>query len=165
MKIAVLSDVHDSFNNLEKTIKEIKNSKCEVIIFCGDFGGPVAARKLAEAKIKTYAVFGNVDGAVYEITTYFKDNSPHVTLFKDVGYVDIDNKKISFCHYPEFAEGLASTGKYDVVFHGHTHIPSSKKIGKTLLCCPGEIIGYKTGKCTFGIYDTETNGFSIIEVK
>ncbi len=165
MKIAVLSDIHDNFDNLEKALKEIKRSQCDIIIFCGDFGGPAIAKKLAEAKLKTYAVFGNVDGAIYEITTYFKENAPHVTLFRDMGFIEIDNKKIAFCHYPEFAEGLAHTRKYDVVFHGHTHIPDSKKIENTLLCCPGEIIGYKTGKVTFGIFDTKTGQFIIKEVQ
>jgi len=41
---------------------------------------------------------------------------------------------------------LASTGKYDAVFCGHTHKPSVEKIGKTLLANLGEVHGSQ-GKC------------------
>ena len=131
--------------------------------FCGDFCSPTSAKILFELKVPIYVVFGNVDGAQFEITDWAKDNAPHVKLFKVLGEVELGNRKIAFCHYPEFAVGLASTGKYDAVFFGHTHKSSVEKVGKTLLVNPGDVHGSR-GKCSFGIYNTERNKIEIREV-
>lgn len=158
MKIAILSDVHDNIWNLEKASKQTKEMGCEAIIFCGDFGGPPTAEKLVESNLPLYAVFGNIDGAVQEITSMTNER---FILFKVFGEFELGNRKIGLCHYPELAEGLASTGKYDAVFHGHTHTSRVEKIGKTFLVNPGEIAGFKN-EPSFGVYDTETNEVKII---
>lgn len=164
MKIAVLSDIHDNFQNLTKALQIIKQEKCETIIFCGDYCSPSAFKKLAESGIKLFAIFGNVDGAKYEIMKAIMENNYKIEQKNDLLEIELDDKKIAVCHKPEFAEGLAATGKYDVVFYGHTHMSEQKKIDKTLLANPGEIHG-GLGKCSFGVYDTTLNKFKIIEVK
>lgn len=161
MKIAILSDIHDNIWNLKRVLKEIK--EVEAIIFCGDMGSPASAKLLFSLNVPIYAVFGNVDGAHFEITNWVKDNAPHVKLFKVLGEIELGNRRIAFCHYPKFAKALAFTGKYDVVFCGHKHSPSVEKIGKTLLARPGEIMAFH-GKCNFGIYDTEKNEMEIKEL-
>lgn len=162
MKVAVLSDIHDNIWNLEKVLMRLKDEKIEAIIFCGDFCAPFTFRKLEESGIPIYAVFGNVDGAQQEITE-LADKNKNVKLDKYLLEIELGNKKIAFCHNNKLAEGLASTKKYDAVFHGHTHISRTEKIGKTLLANPGEIHGFK-GECSFGIYDTETNEIKIIKI-
>lgn len=163
MKIAVLSDIHDNIWNLKKVLKRVKKEKCEALLFCGDYCAPSVAKLIIELKLPTYAVFGNVDGAHYEITKLVESLS-YYHQFKEMVEVELDGRKIAVTHYHEFAQGLASTGKYDVVFHGHTHKAEQKRIGKTLLANPGEIMGFY-GKCTFGIYGTKTNEFKRIEIK
>lgn len=164
MKIAVLSDIHDNIWGLEKVLKRVRKEKCEVIIFCGDYCSPSTFKMLAEFGLPLSAVFGNVDGAHYEIMRAIQENKYQVKQEKDFLKVECDGRKIALCHKPEFAEGLASSGKYDVVFYGHTHEVRQKKVGKTLLANPGEVHG-SFGKCTFGIYDTITGKFKIMEVK
>jgi len=164
MKIAVLSDIHDNIWNLEKVLESLKNDKVDAIIFCGDFCAPLTFRKLADFSLPLYAVFGNVDGAQKEITDLTFKNYKNVTLEKDLLEVELGGKKIAVCHNNRFAEGLAKTGKYDAVFHGHTHTSRIEKIGKTLLANPGEVHSGISGKCTFGIYDTIKNEIEIEEV-
>lgn len=165
MRTAVLSDIHDNIWNLKKVLKRVKKEKCEVILFCGDYCAPSVVKLIIELKLLTYAVFGNVDGAHYEITKLV-ENLPFYHQFKEMAEVELDGKKIALCHHPKLARGLAATGEYNAVFHGHTHKPSPPElmIGKTLLANPGEIMGYY-GKCHFGIYDTKTNKFKRIEIK
>lgn len=163
MRITVLSDIHDNIWNLKKVLKRVKKEKCEAILFCGDYCAPSVVKLIIELKLPTYAVFGNVDGAHYEITKLV-ENLPYYHQFKEMAEVELDGKKIALCHYPKLARGLAATGEYDAVFHGHTHEAAQGKIGKTLIANPGEIMGMK-GKCTFGIYDTASGKFEIIEVK
>ncbi len=47
---------------------------------------------------------------------------------------------------------MASTGIYDAVFYGHTHIAKREIKGKTLLLNPGEIMG-RFGVLSLAIYD------------
>lgn len=164
MKIAVLSDIHDNIWNLEKVLNKLKNEKVDDIIFCGDFCAPPTFRKLADLGLPLYAVFGNVDGAQKEITTLTFKSYKNVILEKDILKIELGGRKIAVCHNDEFAEGLAKTGKYDAVFHGHTRITKSEKIVKTLLANPGEIHGGISGKCTFGVYDSDKNDLEIEEV-
>ena len=163
MKIAILSDIHDNIWNLKKVLKRIKKEKCKAILFCGDYCAPSVVKLIIELKLPTYAVFGNVDGAHYEITKLAESIS-YYHQFKGMAEVELDRKKIALCHYPQLAEGLAHTGKYDAVFHGHTHKARQEKIGKALIANPGEVMGMK-GKCTFGVYVTKTNELKRIEFK
>jgi len=163
MKIAVLSDIHDNIWNLEKVLNKLKDKEIKAIIFCGDFCAPFTFIKLAKFGIPIYAVFGNVDGAHQEIIEQANKNYKNVKLDKYLLEIELDDRKIAFCHIDKFAKGLASTKKYDAVFYGHTHKTGVEKIGKTLLANPGEIHGLK-GECSFGIYDTETNEIKIIKI-
>jgi len=163
VKIAILSDIHDNIWKLDKVLNKLKGKNIKAIIFCGDFCAPFTFRKLAESGIPIYAVFGNVDGAQQEITEQADKKYKNVKLGKYLIEIELDGKKIAFCHNDKFAESLVSTEKYDAVFHGHTHEARVKKIGKTLLANPGEIHGFK-GECSFGIYDTETNEIKIIKI-
>jgi len=160
MKIAVLSDIHDNKENLEKALKLVKQNKCEAIIFCGDYAAPPSFKALAEAGLPVYAVFGNVDGAHYEIMRMIQENKYQVKQEKDLLEVELDSKKVAACHRSEFAEGLAATGKYDFVFHGHEHERREKKIGKTLSVCPGSI----KEDPSFYLFDTKTNMGQFVKV-
>jgi putative phosphoesterase len=157
MKIAVLSDTHDNIWNLEKVLKRVKKEKCKAIIFCGDYCASFIVKSIAKLKLPTYAVFGNIDGTHYEIASWLTENAPHYKQFRHLAEIELGKKKMAITHYPEFAEGLACTGKYDAVFHGQ------KKVGKTLLANPGEILA-AFSKCTFGVYDTKSGKFQIVEV-
>lgn len=162
MKIAVLSDIHDNILNLKKVLEQVKRKKCQAILFCGDYCAPSVVKLIIELKLPTYAVFGNVDGAHYEITK-LAENSPDYHQFKEMAEAELDGKKVAICHYPKLARGLVVAGEYDAVFYGHTHEANQEKVGKNLLVNPGEIMGVK-GKCTFGIYDTKTEEFKIVEI-
>ncbi len=160
--VAVLTDIHDNYANLKKVLEKIKK-EVEALIFLGDFCSPPAFRMLAETKLPLYFIFGNVDGEQYQIT---KEASKlnHVEFDRDFLEFELEGRKIAICHKPQFAEGLAATGKYDAVFHGHTHKPRKDKINKTLLANPGEILGSMSG-LSYGIYDTKTNDIKIETMK
>jgi len=162
MKIAVLSDIHDNIWNLKKVLKRVKKEKYQAIIFCGDFCAPFSAVMLAESELPVYAVLGNSYDAfnTLRVTGNFKN----FNLFSEMGEIELDKKKIALCHYPKLAEGLAFKGEYDAVFYGHNHEVSSELVNKTLLANPGEVMA-KYGKCTFGLYDTKTSQFQIIELQ
>ncbi len=156
MKIAILSDIHDNIPNLKKVFDEIKKQKIKTIIFCGDLCAPSTLDKFAKFKGKTHLVFGNVDGDRYLMTKLTDTKIKNIKIHGELGELRLGNKKIAFCHNPKFAHRLAASGKYDLVFYGHTHTPWKKKINNTILLNPGEI-GSHFGKSSFAIYNLKNN--------
>lgn len=169
MKIAVLSDIHDNIWNLEKALKIVGDEKCEAIIFCGDFCAPFVPPYLVGTGLPVYAVFGNNDGDQWGIVNRVGADKMKVFPWsEEVAEIELGGKRIAVFHYPKPARGLATTGNYDVVFYGHDHKAYKGMVGKTLLANPGAICGIQkgaSGKATFGIYETRSNSFKLVEIK
>ena len=167
MKIAILSDVHDNIWNLKKALDELKG-QVDAVIFCGDYCAPFIPPKIAKLKVHVYSCLGNNDeDQICQLQTGGELFS-WTPLADEFGKVELDGKKIAFCHYPKLAELLAKSEAYDAVFHGHTHSSRNEKHGKTLLLNPGAVCGIqngKEGKASFAIYDTKTNSAVITEIK
>jgi putative phosphoesterase len=167
MKIAILSDIHDNIWNLEKVLKQIKEKKLEVIIFCGDLCAPFTAGILGSAGIPVHACLGNVDEDHIMMQKLAGDNVKWTGLAPEYGEVIFNKRKVAYCHYPKLAELLAKSGDFDAVFHGHTHEARNKKYGKAILVNPGAVCGIqdaRPGAATYAIYDTKTNSAEILEI-
>jgi putative phosphoesterase len=161
MKIAILSDSHDNIPNLKKAVSLIKQKKIKTVIHCGDICAAVTLKKaFLNFKGKIHIVFGNVDGDRFFSA---KDSliMPHIKFWGEFGEIRAGKKKIAFTHSPKLARALAQTGKYDLVFYGHSHKPWEEKVGKTRLVNPGNIanIFYRP---SFAIYDTKTNKLELV---
>lgn len=181
MKIAIISDSHDNIVNLEKALDFIKGQKINLIIHCGDLCSNSIIDEVFSPKFggKLYLSGGNADDAEYLKETCQKHKN--IEFFDEFGEVEIENKKIAFCHKPVLAHDLAQSGQYDIVFYGHTHKPWEEKLsavsyqpsaGKNTMkkklraeSCklkavevvnPGTLAGLFY-KATFAIYDTKTN--------
>jgi len=156
MQIAVLSDIHDNIWNLEKALEKLEDA--EVLLFLGDFCAPFSLKQIADAfRGPIHCVPGNNDGDMFLLMTVAAA-AGNVTFHNPVGVVETDGRAIAFAHYPEIAEGLAATGKYDAVFSGHTHVFMQQQVGNTLWVNPGEVMG-RFGEPAFGLYDTRTGTF------
>ena len=156
MKIAIVSDSHDNLPNFKKAIDWIEKQGIKTLIHCGDVCAPSALKLLKDFSGKTFVVFGNVDGEHYRLTKLSYEELKNVKILGESGELELEGKKIAFCHFPHFAKGLCSTGDYDLVFYGHTHKPWEEKIGNCRLINPGNISGWPY-KASFAIYDTKTD--------
>ncbi len=152
MKFAIVSDTHDNIKNFNKIIDFLNKEKIEVILHCGD----ICNQETIDEAVKNFKgeikfVRGNGD---YEL-----ENIPETME------IELGGKKIFFNHYPDIAKKMATSGKYNLVFYGHTHKPWEEKIlvppkpngeggGSCRLVNPGESAGQHL-KPTFAIYDTE----------
>ena len=155
MKLAIISDTHDNLANIKKALGIMKKEKVAEIIHCGDVCAPSTLKEIAKSfSGKIHLVFGNVDGDHYLETKISYTEFKNIIVYGDLGEMEIEGRKIAFCHLPEFARGLASENKYDLVFYGHTHKPWEEKIGKTRLINPGTLAGMFY-KASFAIYDTK----------
>jgi len=161
MKIAILSDIHDNIWKLEEVLKEL--GEAEELIFCGDFCAPFSLGMLAEGfRGPIHVVFGNNDGDKL-LLSQVAAKAGNVTLHGEFAELELGGRKIAAIHYPAIAAGLAASGRYNLVCYGHSHKYEAKRVGRTILLNPGEVMG-RFGLSTYAIYDTETGEVSRREV-
>ena len=141
MKIAIVSDTHNNWANFKKAIDWIKKENIQIILHCGDIMGQEI---IDDAK-------KNFDGEI----KFVKGNADYDLELQEKIELDLENKKIVFCHFPSEAKKMAQSGNYDVVFYGHTHRPWDEKVGECNMINPGELAG-QFYKPSFAVYDTAT---------
>ena len=115
MNIAIMSDSHDNIWNLRKALDIIKSEQCNLIIHCGDFVAPFMFIELKQAGIPVHCVFGNNDGDRFLLTRFALESNGLITLYSLIGELNFDSYKIGFTHEWPVAQGLAATGKYNLV--------------------------------------------------
>ncbi|MEK7562346.1 MAG: metallophosphoesterase [Patescibacteria group bacterium] len=161
MKIAVVSDSHGNVANFKKIVQWLNKEDIKLILHCGDIGNPESLKEsLADFSGEFFGVFGNMDKD-FKIFIEEYNKIPRVKIEEKILETEIPSadsgqvKKIAITHYPEEARNLAETGRYDLVFYGHTHKPWEEKVGNCQLINPGESAG-QFYKPTFAVYDIAT---------
>ncbi len=166
MNFAIVSDVHDNLANLDKFFKYIDQQKIDTILCCGDLGSKDTYNYFkSKFKGKLYAVSGNMD------------RDFQVELPQTIELM-LDGTKIAIVHEPGLAKKLAETGKFDIVFYGHTHRPWQDTIpinaDKTISADPRGSIPRKSATLvnpgnlagilyqpTFAIYNSKNNSLEL----
>jgi putative phosphoesterase len=95
-------------------------------------------------------VYGNNDGEREGLRLAFQ-NMCYLEDFKEIS---VENRHIALFHGTKDAivESLSSSGRYDVVVHGHSHQVEIKK-EETITINPGETCGYLTGNKSVVLLD------------
>lgn len=163
MKIAVISDTHNNLNNLKSLLGFLEKEKIEILIHCGDVAGKEPLDFILDNfKGKVWVALGNMDkGYFSQADVEELEKEKRIKIFPFWGELEIKDKKIAFVHFPEKARDLALSGKYDIVFYGHTHKPWEERIGKCLLLNPGNLAGLFYPP-TFAVYDFEREKTELI---
>ena len=167
MKIGVLSDTHDQYENIRKAVTVLKKERVELVVHCGDWVSPFTLAFYKDLACPIKGVFGNNDGDRFLHPIRAKDFGLTIEFEERVLTLEVDNRKIFVYHgdYGEVTDALVSSGKYDAVFHGHTHISVNQLVGKTLSLNPGTLMPFTSEEvhgASFAIYDTKTNSARII---
>jgi putative phosphoesterase len=163
MQIAITSDIHNNEVNLEKILRYCAEQKITKLICCGD----LASKEILDLMNDNFAgviyyTFGNADYTeLRELDSVGKYRNTF--LFKSFGETEIDNKKIALVHFPREARKLAETGRYNFVFHGHTHKPWVEKIGNCIVLNPGNVAG-EIYPPTFAVWNTENDNFKLLRI-
>ncbi len=153
MKIALLSDVHDNWANLEKAISLANQQGCEVLLFAGDLIAPQGLAVLEKFNGKVKLIWGNNEGEKVGIALKCAA-STKIELCGDTYEGVWDGVRIFMNHYPRLAQLAAMSGEFDLCICGHTHEYSEEKVGACALVNPGEVQGYLTGESGFVVWDT-----------
>ncbi|MDD5290391.1 MAG: YfcE family phosphodiesterase [Patescibacteria group bacterium] len=156
MKIAIISDIHDNLTNLEKFLDWAKNNQIDEIFVCGDLCAPATLVKVLAPGFagKIRIVFGNVCDR--DLEKEKADELKNIVHYGDLAEFNIGDIKVAMIHFPAKAKELAESGKYDMVFYGHTHRPWIEQVEKTVLANPGTLAGMFY-EATFAAWDTNNN--------
>lgn len=157
MKLAIISDTHNNSAVLKKAAKWINKNDVERIIHCGDVSSPdfLLDMSIVFQNQIIDLVFGNADYDRKKMEQLVKDGKiSNIVLRGESGQIDLSDEKIFFTHYQKVAQTAALTGRYDLVFYGHTHFPWEEKIGRCFVANPGNLAG-EIYKATFAVYDFE----------
>lgn len=170
MKIAILSDIHDHVDNLQKALAMPALQATDTLLCCGDLCSPFIIKLMAQGYPHPMNfVLGNNDGDVAAFIAN-ANNFPHLTLHGEYFRGTIGGIDIAMNHYPDKAKMLAQQNTYDLVCHGHNHeVNQGGKIGRTLLVNPGTLMGFHGGTlkaipATFLVFDTEDRTCELIEL-
>jgi len=149
MKIAIVSDTHNNWPNFKKAIEWINKEKISLILHCGDISSQEIidqAQKLFDGEIKFAKGNGDYNLDLPEKVELVIEDPPSPEA-------SARQRRIAFCHFPDIAKKMAQSGKFDLVFYGHTHRPWDEKIGLCHMINPGELAG-QFYKASFAVYDT-----------
>jgi putative phosphoesterase len=156
MKIAIMSDSHDNWANLEKAIAIANEQACEYLLFAGDLIAPPGIAVLNKFNGKIKFVWGNNEAERVGITRKMDATEGKIEMCGDIYEDTLDGVRVFMNHYPKIGELAAKSGDYDLVIFGHTHEYQEDKVGPCLLLNPGEIQGYLSGVASFVLFDSHS---------
>ncbi len=147
MKIGVISDTHGHLPNARDAAEVLRAEEVDLVIHCGDIGSVDVPPIFAEWK--TYFVFGNVDRNKDELRHAIE--SAGLTCCGRFGELVCEDRAIAFLHSDDSAafSAACTSGQWDMVCYGHTHIAEHHKVGKTLVLNPGAL--YRANPHTLAI--------------
>ncbi len=153
MKVAIISDIHDHIDLLNRALQKIQTA--DVMICCGDLCSPFIMKTLGEKFSRPiHLVFGNNDGDLFRLGKV-AGNFPQITLHGEVAELTLDDVRFAITHFDTIGRMLATSDAYDVVCFGHNHQYETSQVGNTMIINPGEVMGELTGTASCVLFDTD----------
>lgn len=171
MIIGIISDTHDNAKNLLKAIDIFNDKKADLIIHLGDWVSPFMLRFCKRSNSKIISIFGNNETNIYRYPKKAKLFDVDVEFIGREAKLEFDSKKFFICHGKSKAlvNSALSSGKYDVVLSGDSHLAKMERVGETLHINPGSTCGIKDEdidhELTVAVYNTGNNSGEIIKFK
>lgn len=163
MKIGIISDIHENFHNLIRSLEEMEKRGVEQILCLGDLMNAGIAKILAHQSLPTFLIWGNNDGEKVDIVkASYREGSQLTVSLNTYDFLELGGKQIFISHYDDLAHPMAESGRFDAVFFGHTHLVSKEKVNECHVVNPGELCAQKSGNCTMAIYDTSSDVVELI---
>jgi uncharacterized protein len=159
MKMGVLSDTHDQGELIRAAVTHFNEQRVDWVVHCGDWVSPFILHFFAGLKAPLRGVFGNNDGDRFRHLQFKQRWGLDLEYEERFLEMEVDHKRIAVFHgdYKEIVEALVTCGKYDAVFHGHTHQKVNLHVGKTLSLNPGSLMRETSSLvkgASFAVYDT-----------
>ncbi|MAT15007.1 MAG: YfcE family phosphodiesterase [Planctomyces sp.] len=149
MRIGVVSDTHGHVPNTEQAVKQLRDHQVTQVIHCGDIGTGAVVPLFNGWP--THFVFGNVDREKKHLQSTIEGYGQ--TCWGEFGEIQVGDCRIAFTHGHDsvLLDRLSTSGAFDIVCSGHTHIPKLESDHDTQLLNPGAL--YRANPHTYAIIE------------
>jgi putative phosphoesterase len=160
MRIGVISDTHGHAANTLAAVRMLQSLEVEVVLHCGDIDTPEIPRLIAGWPV--HFVFGNCDRHDELRAAIVAAGHQCQERF---AALELAGRRIAMIHSDDgrrFRE-VQTSGEYDLVCYGHTHVAEFHTIGRTLVLNPGAL--YRANPHTIAVVDLATMQATIVPVQ
>ncbi|RKY85922.1 YfcE family phosphodiesterase, partial [candidate division KSB1 bacterium] len=157
MKVGIISDSHDNKEKIIEAVKVFNKENVGYVIHAGDIISPFTYREFKNLTAPMFVIYGNNDGEKFGLQKVFN------RITEPPAEISIDNRNFLVLHAPRGLEAFKSSGIYDYIVYGHTHI-IEVSMGETTVINPGEACGWITGRYTVAVLDLETGKVEIVDI-
>jgi putative phosphoesterase len=136
MQFGVISDTHGDLPTTLAAVRMFASFGVDGVIHCGDIGPPETVALFSP--FRGHFVFGNMDdhAALRERITAAGHH-----CYERFGHLRLEGRSIAFLHGDDgrLLKQTVTSGRWDLVCHGHTHVAARNQVGGTLVLNPGAI--------------------------
>ena len=144
-----------------RAVRALLARKAEFFIHCGDVTTPRLLDPLAG--LRAAFVFGNCDWDRQALASYAE--SVGVACHATFADLELGGKSIAVTHGDDHGklEDAIESGRYDYVFHGHTHVRRDQRAGRTRVINPGAL--HRATTKTVALLDTDTDALEFLTIE
>ncbi len=170
MKICVISDTHDRVELFHTALEDAKSRGAEIVLHCGDIVAPYTLKGARQFGLPIHVIHGNNKGDLAVMCKLSQDPESLVQYHGRDAELELGGRKIFMIHFPEYAEAIALTGKYELVCCGHNHRCKIETVqhacgdGHTVLVNPGSASGMGRIQPTYVLGNLETMEFETLKI-
>lgn len=160
MKIGILSDTHDHADAAAAAVRMLRQAGAEGLIHCGDVGSPSILDELAGQPAAF--VWGNTDLDRMALQRYAQHLG--IECFGAWGELRWGGKRIAVLHGDDIKlrQKLLAEQEFDYLLHGHTHVKTDQRFGRTRLINPGAL--YRAATRTVALLETGADRLKFLTV-
>jgi putative phosphoesterase len=160
MRIGVISDTHGHVANTLAAVRKLASLDVQAVLHCGDIDTPEIPPLVAGWP--AHFVFGNCDSSRDELRAAIV--AAGHTCHERFAALELAGCRIAILHSDDgrlFRE-VQTSGEYDLVCYGHTHVAEFHKAGRTTVLNPGAL--YRANPHSIAVVELETMEPTIVPV-
>lgn len=159
MTIGVISDTHGHAEFTREAVRVLEQFDIELVLHCGDIGSIDVVQVLSQWPC--HYVLGNIDD---ERTLPALIAAAGQKCYGRFGSLLLQGRRIAWLHGDDtnLLEQTISGGEWDLVCHGHTHVPCCERRGRTLVLNPGAL--YRAKRHTAAIVGLPSLEATVLDV-
>jgi len=159
MLLGVVSDTHGHVLHTQAAVRMLESLQVEAVLHCGDVG--TAEIPPLFSPWPAHYVLGNVDYDPDGVKQAMPANGSFHGQFADLTLAD---RRIAVVHSDDFQRfrKAVSSGDYDLVCYGHTHLAEQHWERNTLVLNPGAL--YRAKPHSIAIVDLKTMQATIVKL-